>query len=953
MAFPNSALDVYVAMQLNTMEWVDVTSYVYGNPDSEHIEIQRGRTAEAFGVEPSVATFKLQNDDGRFTPRNPRSPYYGLIGRNIPMRVGVRPRLTTTATNMADLSDTFGRTVALGDSWGTSDTGQTWSKSSVTANNKLSVSSGTGRMLLSTANTTVRVVVDNASYLDVDMYGSFTTPVATGADLVPYILTFRRDSLGNNGGVLQVVTRTTGAVQLQAFGNSAGLSPQLGSTVTVAGLTHTGQKLRVRAMFLGNTIMARVWDPGATSEPTTWHITEQDSAANGGSGVISNHNTVAIGCNAPTGNTNVPFTAQYDDVSITAIEPRFCGEAHVSPRWTKGAPSAGTAWVPVQANGVLSRLQNTQEMGKSALWRFIEADSSGLLGYWSLAAGEPAGIANAEIQRPMLGTLTTRPIASGGAAVPLGVFSHAPLAGWLEDGVLFANTGGFISLDRVNGPSNAGAGWAIDWVRAGGQCSTPLGEALFVTTSINGATGTSWTLDFQDSTTSTNIVITDPNGATHSASLSASGFYDGAAHYMRFTTSKAGSTINYNFSVDGATVLSGSVLAPDSSGAGMLLSPDFQVSDTQAVTYGHISVWDDTAPAVATIADAALGHPDELAGDRIRRVAGDLGIAYYVLDDTNAEALGPQPIGTPYEVMLAAASADRGVLTDLKDAVGVLYYARNTLYSQSDVALTYGTDGHLQDVPEPTEDLANVVNISTVTRTFASSKTYELTTGTLSTAEPPFGVGRKAGDATLNLDDDSRALHLAEWIVALGTVEDSRWPVINLSLAHMALHGLYTLLAQAMRLDSGFRVTVAGPPSFLPPGDIDQLVLGYTETLDQFTWRVDLNGAPFAGYAIGIWDGSPSEFAGRWDTDQSTLASSATSSATSLSVATASGALWTTSAGDFPFDVNISGVRITVTNITGASSPQTFTVTRSVDGFDLALVAGASVRLWSPSRWGL
>ena len=58
--------------------------------------------------------------------------------------------------------------------------------------------------------------------------------------------------------------------------------------------------------------------------------------------------------------------------------------------------------------------------------------------------------------------------------------------------------------------------------------------------------------------------------------------------------------------------------------------------------------------------------------------------------------------------------------------------------------------------------------------------------------------------------------------------------------------------------------------------------------------------------------------------------------------------LWTTSAGDFPFDINIGGEQITVTNITGASSPQTFTVTRSVNGVVKAQSSGADVRLFFP-----
>jgi hypothetical protein len=56
--------------------------------------------------------------------------------------------------------------------------------------------------------------------------------------------------------------------------------------------------------------------------------------------------------------------------------------------------------------------------------------------------------------------------------------------------------------------------------------------------------------------------------------------------------------------------------------------------------------------------------------------------------------------------------------------------------------------------------------------------------------------------------------------------------------------------------------------------------------------------------------------------------------------------LWTTSSGDFPFYVQMAGEVIEVTNITGASSPQPFTITRSVNGVVKAQTAGTTVSLY-------
>jgi hypothetical protein len=56
--------------------------------------------------------------------------------------------------------------------------------------------------------------------------------------------------------------------------------------------------------------------------------------------------------------------------------------------------------------------------------------------------------------------------------------------------------------------------------------------------------------------------------------------------------------------------------------------------------------------------------------------------------------------------------------------------------------------------------------------------------------------------------------------------------------------------------------------------------------------------------------------------------------------------------GDFPFDINVSGSRLTVTNITGSTSPQTFTVAQApVNGVIKTAPVGAKVELWRPVRW--
>ena len=64
--------------------WTDISAYVYYRAK---IKITRGKPNETGNVSPQSCTLQLNNRDGRFSPRNPNGPYYGLIGRNTQIRV--------------------------------------------------------------------------------------------------------------------------------------------------------------------------------------------------------------------------------------------------------------------------------------------------------------------------------------------------------------------------------------------------------------------------------------------------------------------------------------------------------------------------------------------------------------------------------------------------------------------------------------------------------------------------------------------------------------------------------------------------------------------------------------------------------------------------------------------------------------------------------------------------
>lgn len=65
-------------------QWNDITCDVVVR---DSVVISRGRKDYSDSAEPSSLSLTLVNTDGKYSPRNPRSPLYGKIGRNTPIRV--------------------------------------------------------------------------------------------------------------------------------------------------------------------------------------------------------------------------------------------------------------------------------------------------------------------------------------------------------------------------------------------------------------------------------------------------------------------------------------------------------------------------------------------------------------------------------------------------------------------------------------------------------------------------------------------------------------------------------------------------------------------------------------------------------------------------------------------------------------------------------------------------
>lgn len=86
--FPQTALDVRVEVFYDGV-WNNITTDVFDRDGDHSIVITRGRNDEGVRCDPGVARLKLNNVNGKYSPRNPTSPLYGKIGRNTQLRISV------------------------------------------------------------------------------------------------------------------------------------------------------------------------------------------------------------------------------------------------------------------------------------------------------------------------------------------------------------------------------------------------------------------------------------------------------------------------------------------------------------------------------------------------------------------------------------------------------------------------------------------------------------------------------------------------------------------------------------------------------------------------------------------------------------------------------------------------------------------------------------------------
>ncbi len=275
------------------------------------------------------------------------------------------------------------------------------------------------------------------------------------------------------------------------------------------------------------------------------------------------------------------------------------------------------------------------------------------------------------------------------------------------------------------------------------------------------------------------------------------------------------------------------------------ISPD---SDVTFASAGQVTV-QSYAPAITSMAAIIAGYTGEHASVRLARLAAEENLTFTLEgNDTDTPQMGPQQDDTLVNVLQSCEDLDRGQLYEPRDSLGIAYRTRVSMQGQNPALTLDHSLAQLAGVLQPVADDQNTRNNITVTRDKGSNSTAALTSGPMSTAEPPDGVGDYTYSLTVYAYADTQLPALAAWMLTVGTVPDDRYPVITADLARPAVTGAFADIAA---VDVGDYIQVINPPSWLTAAPISQLAWGMTEHLNAFTWTIDFNAVPESPYEEG------------------------------------------------------------------------------------------------------
>lgn len=916
MAFPDEALDLRPELRVGTLDWVNVKGDAFTR---DPITVTRGRADESSRPSASSCSMTLDNTTAVYSPRNPESPYYGGIGRNTPMRLSLPVDANSNYVH------------AIG-----SDISGFQSPNSAAIDNLAedfdimieidgTALIGRDQTLISRADPDTDdrswqfgINADGTLYFWFDENGTGNTVWYGESDVpIPYLqggtIALRATIDWNNTDAAPESPYRT----LVTFWYASDLD----STWTDIGIAaidsggfifdfHVGDApLRLgRGRFFstnpqddgfGNALVgkiyrARFYDGWFGSGGTL--VASPDFRTQGG------------GTTLFADAQGVFWEGTFDLVNGQAYvvdrEYVYWGEVAEWPQRWEG--SAGQSVnVQLQAAGVLRRITQGAAAVNSPYWRgIIHYPDRDLRAYWPCE--DEANSTQFASAVPGVFPMTVTSVNKPEYAASSDLFPASEALPKIKGSTWSANLEN-LDWDAINGgPTTRRVGISFTMHFPTGSV---LDNTVILRTADNGTirrwdatytTAGSGTITVRGYDSGGTVRVTVPGVAAVNDKAGQfiieyheNGGFVFANARLRYLTSNNTSTANISQSVVQSGWLTGrpSTITINVGGG---ISGDAVVGNL-AVNSGTIT------NAHGLVADVLTGNYGEAAGVRFMRLCDEEDIPVRwrgsMLD---TELMGIQPIATLEEMLFECIEAENGIMFEPNDCLGLGFRTRESLYNQDvHLALDYTVSGEVMPPLEPDESDSGVSNRIKVSRNGGSSFTAQLEEGALSINPPPAGVGLYEESVSVNVRDDAQLDDQAAWRLNLGTVDDSRFPVVRINVREAPY-----LFGAAISTLLGDRLQIANPPKWLPPHTIDQLIQGTKTTYRPFDYSVEINCSPAAPWTVAVTDADSA----RADTSGSETAMSHDSTTTSLTVQTEPyKLLWVTDPAEFPFELNVGG----------------------------------------------
>lgn len=864
-----------------------VTTEIYAGPAVGWVDAsadarqEQGHTVtRPDGADPARWDFTLANPDGRWTLRNPASPYYGQLGRNSPARLGVEM-----------FREEFDGPTLAG-SWGAGWI-NAWAGGVDDNDSQFARTGGAAVHRVPTSLASRQTHYEGRTFADCEVRTAFTIPAlsgVTGGALEPANVMMRVQDI-NVYYMARVEITTAEAVQVSIHHSAAGV---IASAVVASAVLYAGQSWEVVASCVGDRLAVSTW-PTGTPEPRDWQLTATDTR-------ISQPGYVGIRSGIGPGNTNAqPIEFRYSGLQV--IDRRAVMEmSEPVPQ----ANTAGTdAWVSVTASGITRRLGQGAKPLDSALTRAIP--STGPAAWWPLEDQKDATRAASGVPgQPALNSPNAAAAGFGGDGPAGAAVALAPRNGAVP--ALTAAPNGGITPDSfavsvwirgaVDDPTKVGLAQPLGWSTAGEDWQ------VFITSGredvFSGVVDPDWYRVELSKVTDSGTGGLPPFDVR---------VLDGQWHLLTIGLQQQGADVAGWLYVDGtergAGWITGTTLrAPEQ--LTLANGPAVNLAD-----YGlsHLQVHNGPfSPAEIT---AGAGYAGERAADRFARLCAEQGVPAIISRGPElTQRMGPQRPATLLDLLRECVDVDGGIMGEARERLALTFVPVSVLYNRAAVPLTFA---HLAPPLTPVPGDRDVRNDVTVKRTGGASHRTVREDGPLGTA----AVGVYDTSVTLPVESDGQLADASGWRVHVGTWDEARYATVRVNLAQPVWIGAAQLADSVTALDAGHVLELAQLPAHLSPSPVALQVRGSVEQLGQYTRSIDFALQPAGPYTVATVDGPQ-----RAAADGSVLAAALGATATVLQLAsTGPNGPWTEAAADtaVPLAVRVGGERVTVASITAGA----------------------------------